>query len=120
MIFTNILLVLIAVLLLARVAQLYTKYKNQQPKYQIGDRVRFVDASIFSDTVWIGTVWRVKKRKIRQPIYKVVWKCDPFSGTSYTVLESDIIELVERTNKSVANPFEPITKKVKIKNYYEK
>ena len=115
---TNILLTLIAVLLLARVIRLYMKNKRRLPKYQIGDKVRFVNASPFSKSVWIGTIWRIRKHWYCEPYYNIVWKCDPHSGTDYSVSESDIIELIERTDKSVPNPFSPIGKK--IKNYMKK
>lgn len=107
---TNILLTLIAVLLAVRIVWLIRHKRNNPPKYQLGDRVRFVDRQLIGfDYVNVGKIWRVYKHWFCEPSYEIFEKVLS-GGCNYDISESNIIELIERTNETPSNPLEPKNK----------
>lgn len=103
---TNILLTLIAVLLAVWIVWLIRHKRNNPPKYQLGDTVRFADMGIMR----IGKIWKIHKHWLREPSYRVYCYLIGGIGNTYTVSKSDIMELIERTNETPPNPLEPKNK----------
>lgn len=66
-------------------------FKKKEPKYNIGDKVQFVNC----DFVRIGRIWRIHTHWFRKPSYEIfseIW--DLKVGNNYKVSESDIMELI--------------------------
>lgn len=84
--------------------------KHIPPKYQLGDKVRFAYSSIGSDYVYIGKIWKIQKYWLCEPSYSIYYSFRNDTGSSYNISESNIIELIERTNKTPHNPFKPTQK----------
>lgn len=89
------LLTLIAVYLAVRIIWLRRHRRNNPQKYQLGDIVRFADMGI----VHIGKIWKIHKHWLREPSYRVYYDFIGGIGSTYTISESDIMELIERTNE---------------------
>lgn len=85
-------------------------FKRKQPKYELGDTVRFVDYNLIgSDSVYKGLIWKIHTYWLCEPSYEVFVNMDSFSGYNYSVSESAIIEVLSKGGKS-NNPFNPINK----------
>lgn len=81
-------------------------FKRKEPKYNIGDSVRFI---VYGDTVRIGRIWKIHIYRLQKPRYEIFWNIGFGEGVNYKVCESNIIELLKKDNrKRVSNPFIPI------------
>ena len=82
--------------------------KRTPPKYRLGDKVRFAyRITIGSDYVHIGEIWKIHKSWLCEPSYEIYNQIGSYSGSNYTISESDIIELIQRSNEIPHNPFKP-------------
>lgn len=71
-------------------------FKRKQPKYKIGDKVKFVycDDNLFN----VGIIWDVKTSFWNEPEYKILislFTSDYKFGNNEKVTESNIVEKVE-------------------------
>lgn len=84
-------------------------FKRKQPKYGLGDKVRFVDPQILgSDSVRRGKIWKIHTYWLCEPTYEVFENFDPYSGYNYCVSESEIIEVLAKGNGVTSDPYKPI------------
>lgn len=83
--------------------------KRKQPKYGLGDKVRFIDSQIIgSDSVRKGKIWKIHTYWLCEPIYEVFENFDPYSGYNYRVSESEVIEVLAKGNGMASDPYKPI------------
>lgn len=83
-------------------------FKKIQPKYNIGDIVRFIP---YTNAVHIGRIWKIHIYRVFKPRYEIFWNIGFGQGYNYIISESNIMELLEKGDrKSVSNPFKPINK----------
>lgn len=82
-------------------------FKRKQPKYELGDIVRFVDSS---DTVWTGRIWKIYTYLWSEPSYEIFHEMSFGIGSNYSVSESDIIEVLSKSG-SADNPFDRLNKR---------
>lgn len=84
-------------------------FKRKQPKYGLGDKVRFVDIQfIGTDSVCKGTIWKIHTHRLCEPTYEVFENLDPYSGYNYRVSESEVIEVIAKGNGVASDPYKPI------------
>ena len=77
-------------------------FKRKQPKYELGDIVRFV---FRGDNVWTGLIWKINTCLWSEPSYEI------FHDMSFdSVSESDIIEVLSKSG-SADNPFNRLNKR---------
>lgn len=85
-------------------------FNRKQPKYGLGDKVRFLDPQIFSsDNVRRGKIWKIHTYWLCEPVYEVFENFDPYSGYNYRVSESKVIEVLAKGNGIASDPYKPIT-----------
>lgn len=90
-------------------------FKRKEPKYNIGDIVRFMKNSFSNERVYSGRIWKIHTYWFCNPSYEIFQSIGFGQGYNYRISESNIIELLEKGDrKSVSNPFRPI-KQIKIK-----
>lgn len=83
-------------------------FKRKQPKYELGDRVRFVNSlAIGPDSVKMGKIWKIRTYWLCKPIYEVFEDFDPYSGYNYHVSESEVVEVLAKGNGMASNPYKP-------------
>lgn len=84
-------------------------FKRKQPKYGIGDKVRFVDRNVLdNDSVWIGRIWKIHTYLLCEPSYEVFYSSVFGLGDNFCVSESDIIEVLYKGDGTAKDPFQPI------------
>lgn len=81
-------------------------FKRKQPKYELGDIVRFVTDF---DTVWTGRIWKIHTYLLCEASYEVFQHWGFGIGINFCVSESDIIEILSQVGRT-DNPFNPIKK----------
>lgn len=82
-------------------------FKRKQPKYELGDIVRFVERS---DNVWTGRIWKIHTYIWCEPSYEIFHDMSFGIGSNYSVSESDIIEVLSKSG-SADNPFDRLNKR---------
>lgn len=82
-------------------------FKRKQPKYELGDIVRFVDRI---DNVWTGRIWKIHTYLWCEPSYEIFHGMSFDIGSNYSVSESDIIEVLSKSG-SADNPFDRLNKR---------
>lgn len=82
-------------------------FKRKQPKYELGDIVRFVERV---DNVWTGRIWKINTCLWSEPSYEIFHDMSFGIGTNYSVSESDIIEVLSKSG-SADNPFNRLNKR---------
>lgn len=77
-------------------------FKKKEPKYNIGDKVRFVDRYFLGGgSVYIGRILRVYTHWFREPSYEIFKSIDIDLGYDYIISESDIMELLGNVTEKV-------------------
>lgn len=82
-------------------------FKRKQPKYELGDIVRFVYRI---DNVWTGRIWKINTCLWREPSYEIFHDMSYGIGSNYCVSESDIIEVLSKSGNA-DNPFNRLNKR---------
>lgn len=86
-------------------------FKRKQPKYELGDIVRFAYRNVLgSDNVWTGRIWKINTCLWSEPSYEIFHNMGFGTGSNYCVSESDIIEVLSKSGNA-DNPFNRLNKR---------